>query len=40
MHGRRREVHSDGEDSRESDILNAALHLKKVSLRKLRVWKS
>ncbi|KOC71351.1 1-phosphatidylinositol 4,5-bisphosphate phosphodiesterase epsilon-1 [Habropoda laboriosa] len=40
MHGRRREVHSDGEDTRESDILNAALHLKKVSLRKLRVWKS
>ncbi|KAK0080494.1 hypothetical protein PV326_008131, partial [Microctonus aethiopoides] len=38
--GRRREVHSDGEESRESDILNAALHLKKVSLRKLRVWKS
>ncbi|XP_043265479.1 1-phosphatidylinositol 4,5-bisphosphate phosphodiesterase epsilon-1-like isoform X2 [Colletes gigas] len=40
MSGRRREVHSDGEDTRESDILNAALHLKKVSLRKLRVWKS
>lgn len=40
MPGRRREVHSDGEESRESDILNAALHLKKVSLRKLRVWKS
>ncbi|XP_076173797.1 1-phosphatidylinositol 4,5-bisphosphate phosphodiesterase epsilon-1 isoform X3 [Ptiloglossa arizonensis] len=40
MPGRRREVHSDGEDSRESDILNVALHLKKVSLRKLRVWKS
>ncbi|CAK9829884.1 1-phosphatidylinositol 4,5-bisphosphate phosphodiesterase epsilon-1 [Anthophora retusa] len=40
MHGRRREVHSDGEDTRESDILNAAIHLKKVSLRKLRVWKS
>ncbi|XP_076374836.1 1-phosphatidylinositol 4,5-bisphosphate phosphodiesterase epsilon-1 isoform X2 [Megalopta genalis] len=38
--GRRREVHSDGEDTRESDILNAALHLKKLSLRKLRVWKS
>ncbi|XP_048504784.1 1-phosphatidylinositol 4,5-bisphosphate phosphodiesterase epsilon-1-like isoform X2 [Athalia rosae] len=38
--GRRREVHSDGEESRESDILNAALHLKKVSLRKFRVWKS
>ncbi|XP_063976762.1 1-phosphatidylinositol 4,5-bisphosphate phosphodiesterase epsilon-1-like isoform X4 [Diachasmimorpha longicaudata] len=38
--GRRREVHSDGEESRESDILNAALHLKKVSLRKLRAWKS
>ncbi|XP_053978148.1 1-phosphatidylinositol 4,5-bisphosphate phosphodiesterase epsilon-1-like isoform X2 [Hylaeus volcanicus] len=40
MSGRRREVHSDGEDTRESDILNAALHLKKVSLRKLRVWRS
>ncbi|XP_011137962.1 1-phosphatidylinositol 4,5-bisphosphate phosphodiesterase epsilon-1 [Harpegnathos saltator] len=41
MSGRRhREVHSDGEDTRESDILNAALHLKKVSLRKLTVWKS
>ncbi|XP_066603951.1 1-phosphatidylinositol 4,5-bisphosphate phosphodiesterase epsilon-1-like isoform X2 [Prorops nasuta] len=40
MPGRRREVHSDGEDSRESDLLNAALHLKKVSLRKFRVWKS
>ncbi|XP_015590026.1 1-phosphatidylinositol 4,5-bisphosphate phosphodiesterase epsilon-1 isoform X2 [Cephus cinctus] len=38
--GRRREVHSDGEESRESDILNAALHLKKVSLRKFRVWRS
>lgn len=37
---RHREVHSDGEDIRESDILNAALHLKKVSLRKLTVWKS
>uniref|UniRef100_UPI001478712C 1-phosphatidylinositol 4,5-bisphosphate phosphodiesterase epsilon-1-like n=1 Tax=Osmia lignaria TaxID=473952 RepID=UPI001478712C len=40
MPGRRREVHSDGEDTRESDILNAAIHLKKVSLRKLRMWKS
>ncbi|XP_015511799.1 1-phosphatidylinositol 4,5-bisphosphate phosphodiesterase epsilon-1-like [Neodiprion virginianus] len=40
LSGRRREVHSDGEESRESDILNAALHLKKVSLRKFRVWKS
>ncbi|XP_034937622.1 1-phosphatidylinositol 4,5-bisphosphate phosphodiesterase epsilon-1-like [Chelonus insularis] len=40
MSGRRREVHSDGEESRESDILNAALYLKKVSLRKFRVWKS
>ncbi|XP_057336827.1 1-phosphatidylinositol 4,5-bisphosphate phosphodiesterase epsilon-1-like [Microplitis mediator] len=40
MPGRRREVHSDGEESRESEILNAALYLKKVSLRKLRVWKS
>ncbi|XP_076389293.1 1-phosphatidylinositol 4,5-bisphosphate phosphodiesterase epsilon-1 isoform X2 [Megachile rotundata] len=40
MSGRRREVHSDGEDTRESDILNAAIHLKKVSLRKLRMWKS
>lgn len=40
MPGRRREVHSDGEETRESDILNVALHLKKVSLRKLRVWKS
>jgi len=40
MPGRRREVHSDGEDTRESDLLNAALHLKKISLRKLRVWKS
>ncbi|XP_076227082.1 1-phosphatidylinositol 4,5-bisphosphate phosphodiesterase epsilon-1 [Nomia melanderi] len=38
--GRRREVHSDGEDTRESDIVNAALHLKKLSIRKLRVWKS
>ncbi|XP_074103841.1 1-phosphatidylinositol 4,5-bisphosphate phosphodiesterase epsilon-1 isoform X1 [Cotesia typhae] len=40
MSGRRREVHSDGEESRESEILNAAIYLKKVSLRKLRVWKS
>ncbi|XP_051171647.1 1-phosphatidylinositol 4,5-bisphosphate phosphodiesterase epsilon-1-like isoform X1 [Leptopilina boulardi] len=38
--GRRREVHSDGEDARESDLLNAALNLKKVSLRKFRMWKS
>lgn len=40
LSGRRREVHSDGEDARESDLLNAALNLKKVSLRKFRVWKS
>ncbi|XP_023290532.1 1-phosphatidylinositol 4,5-bisphosphate phosphodiesterase epsilon-1 [Orussus abietinus] len=40
LSGRRREVHSDGEECRESDLLNAALHLKKVSLRKFRVWKS
>ncbi|XP_076673578.1 1-phosphatidylinositol 4,5-bisphosphate phosphodiesterase epsilon-1 isoform X1 [Andrena cerasifolii] len=40
MPGRRREVHSDGEDTRESDIVNAAIHLKKVSLRKLMAWKS
>lgn len=38
--GRRREVHSDGEDARESDLLNAALNLKKASLRKFRMWKS
>ncbi|XP_072761213.1 1-phosphatidylinositol 4,5-bisphosphate phosphodiesterase epsilon-1 isoform X2 [Anoplolepis gracilipes] len=38
--GRRREVHSDGEDVREFDIPNAVLHLKKISLRKIRVWKS
>lgn len=40
MSGRRREVHSDGEDTRESDLLNAAFHLKKVSFRKLMSWKS
>ncbi|XP_071630783.1 LOW QUALITY PROTEIN: 1-phosphatidylinositol 4,5-bisphosphate phosphodiesterase epsilon-1-like [Temnothorax longispinosus] len=34
---RRREVHSDGE---ESDLFNAAIHLKKVSFRKLMSWKS
>lgn len=38
--GRRREVHSDGEEARESDILNAAMHLKKMSIRKFRAWKS
>ncbi|XP_020282205.1 1-phosphatidylinositol 4,5-bisphosphate phosphodiesterase epsilon-1-like [Pseudomyrmex gracilis] len=38
--GRRREVHSDGEDTRESDALSIALQLKKISLRKLRGWKS
>lgn len=40
MSGRRREVHSDGEDTRESDILNVAFQLKKVSFRKLMSWKS
>lgn len=36
---RRREVHSDGEDTRESDFFSAALQFKKASFRKLRVWK-
>ncbi|XP_014219274.1 1-phosphatidylinositol 4,5-bisphosphate phosphodiesterase epsilon-1-like isoform X2 [Copidosoma floridanum] len=46
MMGRRREVHSDGEEGRpesaasSSDLLSAAMHLKKVSARKLRAWKS
>jgi phosphatidylinositol phospholipase C epsilon len=38
--GRRREVHSDGEDARESDLMNAAMQLKKMSLRKFCAWKS
>ena len=38
--GRRREVHSDGEDARESDLMNAAMQLKKMSLRKIRAWRS
>lgn len=40
LSGRRREVHSDGEEVRESDFFNAAMHLKKISLRKFRMWKS
>ncbi|XP_015189292.1 PREDICTED: 1-phosphatidylinositol 4,5-bisphosphate phosphodiesterase epsilon-1-like [Polistes dominula] len=40
MSGRRREVHSDGEDTRESAIMTVGIHLKKVSLRKIRGWKS
>lgn len=38
--GKRREVHSDGEDARESDLMNAAMQLKKMSLRKFCAWKS
>nr|CAD7593769.1 unnamed protein product [Timema genevievae] len=42
---RRREVHSEGEtlsdeEGRDADLRTTVLRLKKVSLRKLRVWKS
>ncbi|XP_058792410.1 1-phosphatidylinositol 4,5-bisphosphate phosphodiesterase epsilon-1-like [Phymastichus coffea] len=37
---RRREVHSDGEDARESDVLTAAIQLKKTTLRRFCAWKS
>ncbi|XP_014229016.1 1-phosphatidylinositol 4,5-bisphosphate phosphodiesterase epsilon-1-like [Trichogramma pretiosum] len=40
MANRRREVHSDGEEIRESDLMNAAMQLKKISIRKFRAWKS